>query len=191
MKTRPIDITSENTCSGNLPVRPVLRRDGKRNKSAFSREELSRADIARFHTKYQKTPSCWLWTASKFGHGYGQFVLERDINGYQPHVQAHRVAYVLANGDVPQGQVVMHVCDVRTCVNPAHLRVCDQATNIAYARVQGHYRNASRPSIQKITDAQVRDIRASTEKSVRLAERYGVTLPCISNIRRGRSRKAA
>jgi hypothetical protein len=116
--------------------------------------------------------------------------LGRDFQGRQHTEYAHRVAYVLAHGDIPQGAVVMHSCDVRNCVNPAHLSLGDQGDNVRHAARQGHY-NRPRPSIQKITDAQVREIRASHEPSVALAKRYGVKLTTISLIRRGLRRKAA
>jgi hypothetical protein len=179
---------SDITCYRN--VRPTHRWDGRRNKQALCRADIPATAVARFHAKYQTSDGCWLWTAGHYKNGYGQFCLEHQYQRPQINTQAHRVAYVLTKGDIPQGQVVMHTCDVRNCVNPAHLLLGDQAENVAYAAVQGHY-NGSRPSIQKITDAQVRDIRASAEKSVRLAERYRVTLTTISLIRRGLRRKAA
>jgi hypothetical protein len=185
MDNRP---ESDITCYRN--VRPTHRWDGRRNKSAFGRDDLSSSAIARFHTKYQQTPGCWLWTAGCYRNGYGQFCVSHEYKGQQINTQAHRVAYVLAHGDIPQGAVVMHSCDVRNCVNPAHLSLGDQGDNVRHAARQGHY-NRPRPSIQKITDAQVREIRASHEPSVALAKRYGVKLTTISLIRRGLRRKAA
>jgi hypothetical protein len=179
---------SDITCYRN--VRPTHRWDGRRNKSAFGREDIPASAIARFHAKYQKTPSCWLWTAGRYRNGYGMFCVERRYKAPQINTQAHRVAYVLAHGDIPQGAVVMHSCDVRACVNPAHLSIGDQGDNVRDGVQKGHY-SGSRPSIQKITDAQVVEIRASQESSVALAKRYGVKLTTISLIRRGLRRKAA
>lgn len=54
---------------------------------------------------------CWEWKASKQSDGYGQF-------GFNGKVQlAHRVAWILFHGDIPDNQFVLHTCDNRGCVN--------------------------------------------------------------------------
>ncbi len=70
--------------------------------------------LARFWSKVEKTESCWLWTASRNTRGYGQL----RISG--ANVTAHRLSWTIAHGRTPE-QCVLHRCDVRTCVNPAHL----------------------------------------------------------------------
>lgn len=183
---------SENLCSVDLPDRPVFLRDGRRNKQALHRRDIPLSSVARFHSKYQKTQSCWLWTAGKYAAGYGMVNLGRFADGRQQTMQAHRVAYVLAKGDIPQGRVVMHSCDVRACVNPDHLVLGDQADNVRDAARKGRYRVEHRKR-QKLTLKQVQEIYASTEKGVRLAIRYGVSNVTITRIRRHgyRVRKAA
>lgn len=58
---------------------------------------------------------CWLWTASTFG-GYGQFGM-----GHGHVVGAHRAAWLLLRGPIPDDLFVLHKCDVKVCVNPDHL----------------------------------------------------------------------
>lgn len=63
---------------------------------------------------------CWLWTGHTVGKGYGRFRLDGRMQ------LAHRVAYELDIGPIPDGMVVRHLCDVPACVNPAHLELGTQ-----------------------------------------------------------------
>jgi len=86
---------------------------------------LTEADQRRFWAKVQLPDArgCMVWAASSRGQGYGQFWL-----GGAPHY-AHRVSWTLANGEIPPGKVLDHLCRNRACVNPLHLEVVDQQTN--------------------------------------------------------------
>ena len=68
---------------------------------------------------------CWEWTASrnKQNTGYGQFGIRGKI------MQAHRVSYTWANGPVPDGLELDHLCRNKVCVNPDHLEAVDRRTN--------------------------------------------------------------
>jgi hypothetical protein len=68
--------------------------------------------------------SCWPFLGSTMGAGYGQM----PVN----HVSrlAHRWVYSHFIGPIPKGQVVMHMCDVRICCNPLHLKLGTQLENL-------------------------------------------------------------
>lgn len=70
----------------------------------------------RFLKKIQKTDTCWLWMAHT-NRGYGQFRVGLK------QCKAHRVAYELWVGPIPDGLLIRHKCDTPRCVNPAHLEI--------------------------------------------------------------------
>lgn len=79
--------------------------------------------MERYEQKIQKTDACWNWTGSKVPTGYG-YIRE---NGKMR--RAHRVAYALANGKIPEGMEVDHMCHNRSCVNSSHLRLVTRKQN--------------------------------------------------------------
>lgn len=62
---------------------------------------------------------CWIWTGGTTAHGYGRFC----------NKSPHRLSYEWANGPIPDGMEIDHVCHVRLCVNPDHLRVATSKQN--------------------------------------------------------------
>lgn len=70
----------------------------------------------RFWSKVEKTGSCWPWTGFCDRKGYGQFSPKSGVTK-----KAHRYAYELLVGPIPEGLQLDHLCRVRNCVNPDHL----------------------------------------------------------------------
>ena len=79
--------------------------------------------IERFNEKVNKTDTCWLWTAYLLNDGYASF---RFPNGSR----AHRFSYEYFKGPIPNDLTVDHICRVRHCVNPDHLRLLSNKENV-------------------------------------------------------------
>lgn len=88
-------------------------------------ERWTQTPEERFWSYVEKTEGCWLWTGAKAGGtGYGHIYME----GHQR--LAHRFAYEVLIGPIPEGLVLDHLCRVRSCVNPDHLEPVSNAENI-------------------------------------------------------------
>lgn len=78
----------------------------------------------RFWAKVNKTETCWLWTAQIEASGYGIASLHGKNN------KAHRVAWEMEHGPIPEGLTIDHLCRVRPCVNPAHMELVTSSENV-------------------------------------------------------------
>lgn len=84
----------------------------------------------RFWAKIDMTDSCWLWTGA-LNDGYGRFHIDSSTR-----VFAHRYAYELKVGPIPEGLTLDHLCRVRHCVNPDHLDPVTHAENVRRSPIQ-------------------------------------------------------
>lgn len=81
----------------------------------------------RFAAKYVVLfeSNCWMWTAATAGpdRSYGAFAIDGRL------YRAHRLAYAWANGPIPPGLHIDHLCRLPLCVNPSHLEAVTPAEN--------------------------------------------------------------
>jgi hypothetical protein len=96
------------------PIKYVPEHMGRAGLKA-RRQQGPRRHPARFWEKVRKTDGCWEWTAHRNQYGYGTY---RLLN--RQHM-AHRVAYELLVGPIPDGLEIDHLCRNRGCVNPDHM----------------------------------------------------------------------
>ena len=105
--------------------------------------------VHRFWSKVDRrsTDECWPWLASQNGMGYGQFRVGSLRDGSRRLVLAHRTAYELLVGPIPEGLTLDHLCRNPQCVNPAHLEHVTNAENIH--RGEGGLFNARKTHCQQ------------------------------------------
>ena len=137
------------------------------------------------HVSISDDNSCWEWKAGLVGMGYGKWRFKgKDI-------RAHRHAYQLAKGDIPEGMFVCHKCDNPRCCNPSHLFLGTPKENtadmLAKNRV-GRMFGTCNPQA-KLTDADVLQIRnrvANGEKQSELASEFGISRSTMCHIIQGK-----
>lgn len=77
----------------------------------------------RFWAKVDRGPGCWVWTGGKTKDGYGRVrICDRNF-------VSHRVSYEWANGAIPEGLELDHLCRNKACVNPEHLEPVTRVEN--------------------------------------------------------------
>jgi len=135
-----------------------------------------------------------MWTANVVGRGHkthptnsrhGQFTYR--LNGaLQVHVYAHRFAWGIAHGPIPDGLNVLHHCDVPPCVNSAHHFLGTQSDNLKDAAQKNRFtvpRTRTLSLLERMSIYQTPNYRGVC---VDLARQYGVTKSAITIIRHGR-----
>lgn len=155
-------------------------------------EVIQAREIRRFTGKVLalKEADCWPWQAG-FSGLYGTFRVR--VNGRWKDDGAHRVAWRLAFGDIPDGLWVLHNCDNPACCNPSHLFLGTQQVNIQDAVNKGRNRGGSRKGSQnhasKLKESDVVCIREHIALGIldqhEIGALFNVTNVVISQIKRG------
>lgn len=111
----------------------------------FRPEQVIGTPEERFWPKVDKAGECWSWTANCLPSGYGVF----SRGGRRGTMLAHRFAYELANGPIPEGVTIDHLCHTPGCVRAEHLEAVSQAVNNGRARGNQFQRNAAKTHCPK------------------------------------------
>jgi hypothetical protein len=149
---------------------------------------MNRSLRDRFYAKFIPVTEsgCWLWIGGITSKsGYGKLNLS---NRYSPVKLAHRISYELHIGAIPYGLDVLHRCDVPCCVNPDHLVAGTHGDNMRDMARKGRADRKNKLksyacSWSKFTPEQIRNIRSDTRMQQILADEFGVSQSCISNIK--------
>lgn len=125
------------------------------------------------------TNECIEWEGSRQAAGYGAFT---NAGAYY---MAHRVAYELHVGPIPEGHLIRHSCDNPPCVNPRHLSTGLDADNTKDKVDRGRHPVGEASNFAKLTAAAVLDIRQRVSRGEArrdLAARYSVSTATIGDI---------
>lgn len=141
----------------------------------------------RFFAKTtESSTGCMIWTGAVQRHSYGAFKI-----GHQK-IDAHVASWRIANGGkpVPIGQLVMHKCDCRMCVNPEHLQLGTTSQNMLHAHKDGRGEDFKlqgeecRNAI--LTEDIVRALRHEYESTPisgrKLAAKHGLNYSCVKSV---------
>jgi len=144
----PSRVCSREGCDRETEARGLCAMHYQRlTKSGYLEQPLATGpDEARFWAKADRSggpESCWPWISTSVSQrGYGHFWLNGTTH------RAHRVAYELTHGPIPEGLMPDHLCHTRDtecpggndclhrrCINPAHLELVTHAENVERMRL--------------------------------------------------------
>ncbi len=170
------------------------------NSREVSFTNLTQREWTRFWNKVKggSKEECWLWQSAMTHNNYGTF----EMRGVS--LRAHRVAYALTFGKVPEGMCVRHKCDNSICCNPNHLLLGTVEDNIADQVLRKRHaagdRNGTkthpervvrgeRQKFSKLTNEIVAKIRGCSKSitSRKLAKEFGVDVSTICSCRNGKT----
>lgn len=135
--------------------------------------------ISAYLATFTDHSACWLWPLNCNSKGYGM------LNRTGVSHLAHRAAWEVVHGPIPDGLCVLHSCDNPPCINPSHLFLGTQLDNMRDRTNKGRQGRGN----AKLTDEHVRAIRAATGTQKSIAQQFGIDDSSVSDIRAYRSWK--
>lgn len=104
-----------------IETEALLRRIADRN------DPLHEHASERFEALHIPEPNtgCWLWLGHLDTHGYGVTCIKSK------RLRAHRLAYSVIKGPIPDQHVIDHLCRTHWCVNPDHMEPVTDPVNMS------------------------------------------------------------
>lgn len=153
---------------GNNHKAGITWRAGDPKRYVMGHNPVARKIVLEQHIDYGAPSGCWIWTGLRNEWGYGT-AGSRGL--------AHRVMYEQANGPIPEGLELDHLCRERACVNPLHLEAVT------------HTQNVLRGTATRLTSDDIRAIREASGPPREVAKRFGIAKSYVSRLRRHEARR--
>lgn len=161
-----------------------LRRRHCSQKCAGASQSRDPASVLAANLAGISSRGCWEWIGHRDPRGYGRFCVKASRE-----VLAHRLAWVVHRGPIPDGMHVLHHCDNPPCCNPDHLYLGTNADNVRdrVERDRGQRLTGETNPKARLTEDQVRAIRRDLRSQSAIAATYGIVQGTVSAIKRRRA----
>jgi hypothetical protein len=137
--------------------------------SAYVEERIIRIPIA----------GCWLWVGATNSSGYGHTTISYVYR------TAHRISWEVHRGPIPKNMLVLHKCDVPSCVNPDHLFLGTNFDNMQDKVKKGraNFPKGEDAGRAKLSTEEVLAIRNSAKSQRQLAKEYSIARSQVFRIK--------
>jgi len=182
----PVPIICEH-CGVSFPTEPNRAKAGRKycsRKCYFAHKTRDLSERFWEKVDVRGPDECWPWKAGKDKKGYGRFVVR-----FGKWMLAHRLAYELTVGPIPDGKDVCHSCDSPGCCNKAHhfigTHIDNNADAFNKARKNGHGYGSAKLSPDQVR--QIRELASQGRSRKEIGVLFGVTDVSIGNIINGKT----
>lgn len=154
-----------------------------RTRDMYESRRHSLSDVARIleeKTERVTETGCRIWNGRIALNGYGTLI----FNGKT--IYAHRAAYLVEHGELPEAPMIRHKCGVRCCTEPTHLEPGTARENSMDMVRHGTMPYGDKGSRSKLTEIQAKSILSDARTNLEIAKDYGVSPSQVSRIKSGK-----
>ncbi|MES2910555.1 MAG: HNH endonuclease [Pseudomonadota bacterium] len=142
-------------------------------------------------SKVDEATGCINWTSTT-RNGYGSLMVGSRSDGTSRTAKAHRLAYEIENGPIPEGLHICHRCDNPACINPQHLFAGTRQDNTDDREAKGRNNpprgeKQAHAKLSEVDILAIRRLRASGHIFAEIAERFDIDKSTARRAAKGQS----